>query len=271
MKVINDLGYPDSYILAVQSKLRRPEPEIFRVTEFVGPPMIRHLMLKYWDSLETLASEHQASTIGTAFHKYMEDFKPADWSGETRLQIKTDEGLILSGQPDLWRPGELFDWKTCRVYAFFSSKPEWEAQTNLYAWMIRQIHKVPINKIEIGAIFYDWMPSQKGQNGMPPNRFVRIPIPVWSDEAVRLYLRHQTERHRKVDPCTPEERWARPEHWILYPADKSKSPNGIKFTDEAAACLAQEKMGGKIAHRPTKCVRCNDYCPVRAVCKVRHE
>lgn len=275
MKIINDLDYPQAYIDAI-NKEYVPEPYTIRVTELIDSPWIRHLKIKHWEALAVKASAMQSALLGTAWHglmaKHAQQIPNAVIEQRLEVKINTEPEVTIVGTPDLWiwngEHSKLYDYKTTRIWSWIDQMhlASWEAQTNVYAWLIHHYRSDSIiDQIEIYCFFTDWSPKYAGQHGMPPQPFMHIPIKVWPTEIQTAYVLERVRLHQNPSPCSPQERWHTPAHWIVYTYDGPS--NGIKVLEKSEI----EKYGDRIkriAERPAVDRRCNEhYCPVYKFCK----
>jgi len=229
-----------------------------------------------------------------------------DWKVEERLQVDA-RGWTISGKYDLWRPvalppdfdpipapcvggcdhpahqhlggagGELIDFKVTSAWSFILEptgvKPEWEAQLNLYAFMLRQ-HGTPVTKLTILAILRDWMKSKAMQDpDYPQVGFTSVDVPLWPVEKQEQFLNervkiHQLAREGQYPGCTDEERWAKPEKFAAKKRGQKKAKKLFDDKFEAQQWVVEQSDAHDfvLELRPGKQTRCEDYCAAMPWC-----
>lgn len=190
-------------------------------------------------------------------------------------------GMVLYGTFDLYDLEEetLYDYKVCSVWAF---KPEsqlkWNAQTNVYAFMLREAGYV-VNQIKIVAIFRDWQASKAEFAGAdyPKHQMLTIPIPVIDQEKMRTYIQMRMDLHIKaeqgeVPDCTDKERWATPNSFAVKKKGIKKALRVFTSQQRGSADEYVKQNNAKnagllfIENRIGESKRCDSYCPVRDFC-----
>ncbi|MBU0962272.1 MAG: hypothetical protein KKD48_00005, partial [Nanoarchaeota archaeon] len=134
MKLSNVHNLPQAMVNAM-SDFQKPSKNVLRVSELINAPKQKELRLKHWDEIEEDVSERLWALLGNAMHYILEKGAPDDSFGEEILRAQID-GMIISGQADLWHMGVIEDYKTTSVNSYtFGLKPEWVAQLNVYRWL----------------------------------------------------------------------------------------------------------------------------------------
>jgi len=201
---------------------------------------------------------------------------------EYNLNVTIDN-YVISGTADYFdtREGFLKDYKVCSVYNYIypEARKKWDAQQNSYAYMFRE-NGYQVNGAFIVAIFRDWSRNGKLKNrDYPAHQVMEIPIELIDHGRMHAWLSKRVELHKQADldnvaPCTPKERWAKPDTWAM------EVPGGKRalklFTEEVLAdqyiAENQIKYAGLMKNlRPGESTRCDKYCPVRDVCPQRKE
>jgi hypothetical protein len=271
VKITNRFNLPES-IYNVISKVRKPSENKISVTELIDSPLIRHLRIEHWDSLEEDASDRLWALLGTAIHYAIEKGTPQDALAEERLEVKVDD-ITLSGQADLYQAGEVSDWKTSSVYAFLlGMKDSWSTQLQSYAFLYRSIG-FPVSSLKVHAILRDWMKSKAmTEPDYPQIPFITVDVPVWSEEKVKQYIDERIKLHFHTPPekCSDEERWMRPTTYAVMKGSNKRASRVLDTMDKAEAWIGDQK-GFSIVERPGKDVRCEDHCQVRAFCPYRRD
>jgi hypothetical protein len=251
--------------------------------------------------LETLNEEAKGYTgeyievfqdVAKKLIKMMERFFPeveGRYIFETRLSYEF-EGKILSGQFDLYDKIEkcLYDYKLTSVYNYINpeSRKKWAAQTNIYAFMLRN-EGYEVDKIKVVAIFRDWSRSKAALYGgnYPVHQFMTIPIIVAGQQRMEEWIQTRMKLHFEAEKeaaitgtfplCNGEDRWATSDQYAVIANGMRKALRVFDTEDMAKQYILKEKYKHLkelyIEHRPGKSIRCDYYCPVREVCDQRKE
>lgn len=241
-------------------------------------------MKRHDDQIEEDAADRIFSLMGTLLHDVLEK-SAKDFDHCTTEEALTTEilGWKVTGHYDLSEftlDGELLtDWKLTSVYAMKDKnlKPEWDAQVNIYAELLRLSGK-KVSRAQIVAIGRDWSKSRTARESDYPQRQVIIkPVPLWTTETVNTYLHERVSLHQRADregiwpECTDEERWARPAKWAIIKRGNKKA---TKLCDDEIQ--AKQWINNNVAdshahlhsieYRPGQSIRCESYCPVSQFC-----
>lgn len=282
MKITNRLNLPAPLVKAVTRHPRKREPGSISVSELIQPPQLRALTLRHEAELEEDASDRLWALLGTLLHGILE--KNAEGMDhvitEQELSIEV-LGWKVIGHYDLSEmvlDGEtLTDWKLTSVYAMKDKelKPEWDAQVNCYAELLRRAGR-NITRAQIIAIGRDWSKSRAMREAdYPQQQVVTKAVEIWPAEVITAFLEervllHQVAEEQGIWPeCTPVERWARPDLWALMKKNQKKAVKLLEDESVAQKWLS-EILGGErshfIQHRPGESIRCAGYCPVSSKC-----
>jgi hypothetical protein len=198
---------------------------------------------------------------------------------ETTLHFEYG-GQILSGTFDIYDKVEkcLYDYKVCSVFAYTypESRKKWAAQTNTYAYMLREAGE-EVNEIRIVAIFRDWSASKLefAKSDYPPQQFMTLPIPVVEHHKMEKYIKGRIDLHiaaenGNVPECSGVERWASASEFAIKKPGLKKALRKFPTEVEAATFIRenQHKHAVPLAIdvRPGESKRCENYCPVRDFC-----
>ena len=250
------------------------------VTTLIGPPQINVLRVKHEDEMVIDVKDRMFSVFGTAVHSMLEQvFEEGDLV-EKRLitPITTPLGTLeLSGKPDLLdKEGNLRDYKVTSGWSVLhgEAKPEWEAQLNIYKWMLEQ-EGYEVRRLVIDAIIRDWGESlARRTDGFPKTMYKRVPINIWSKERVENYIQDRTILHQQaiggeVVECTEEERWARPSQYAVMKRGRKKALKLFQACDIEQAYLMADRLkaGHYVEYRSGQNIRCEKYCDVAKYCK----
>ena len=291
MKLTNNHGLSSSIVHAIEQIMGQYDPgrSDITVTGLISPPQQRRLMQEHADELSEDIMECSYRIMGSSAHYVMENAASCDEANicEERYYSHFLNGVVVGGQVDLIEPNEghtLSDYKITSVYAVKEPKPEWIAQLNILALLAKE-NGVKIERLKIVAFLRDWSKAAKEKQdkaGFPyPNPIVEMDIPMWNDEHTTEYVLDRLRAHYSDDtpPCSPEERWAKPDTWAVLQRKKGKwgvraMSGSVSDTKVMAESFINEfVMEGadvkdfKIDFRPGKSNRCEDYCAVNKWCK----
>jgi len=280
----NEYNYPAAIMKAVQAEIYKPREGVLRVSELIDSPLIKRLMLKFWDKIEIDVDEVVSSSLfGTAFHKFLAGFE-SDAMIERRWSVNIGD-YIITGQTDIYKPDEGYieDIKTQSAWAFVFGNKNWERQLNCYAYLIRQ-NGYPVTNLYINSFLRDWSKyeAMRGRNkDYPKHRFHRIRLPLWKNEDIERYIKERVELHRRAAKggeciCTPEERWQRPTTYALKKKGVKRACRVLPSYKEIVQHIKEKGLtkdweSGRIyVEKREGCnVRCENYCIVRNVCPYR--
>lgn len=196
---------------------------------------------------------------------------------------------ILSGAMDHFKNGLVSDLKYTSVFVGKAAReggpssrvPEWEAQENIYAWLLRQ-HGFDVEAVEVCAIYRDWRPGENKQQEDYPRRAETFPLKLWTvqeqekyiRERLRLLITAEDTLDDDLPECTPEEMWERPTVYAVMKFGAKRSTKNFEDQDDATLFAQQQsaKPNGKkmekytVEVRPGVRVRCADYCSVNKWC-----
>lgn len=273
MKITNIHDLPVPIVDACTNFIRKPPPGKISATELIGPPAIRILKKQHWDELVVDVSEMIWSLLGSAVHAILEKADTTNHLSEERLFAEV-EGWKISGQPDLWHPdGTLTDYKVTSVYAATHEKVEWDKQQNVYRWLFQQIG-FETKRMEIVAILRDWQKSKSEKDAdYPQVQVLKRVIPVMDgiqDYITDRVILHQQAEYHDCQPCTPEERWHRNDAWAVMRKGRKRAVRVFNNFSDVEEWMKGEDDKASIQFRPGRDVRCESYCPVRAVCPYKN-
>lgn len=270
MKVTNTMGLPD-VLVNVASNQRKPKQGSISCTELIDSPLIRKLKLKHWDELEVDVSETIKAMLGTALHAHIEKHSGIE-EAEVALKKEFNHWLV-TGNSDYMKNCVLSDWKTTSVWSVILND-SWlkkvEQQLQVYAWLWKH-RGTKVKVLEVVIIFTDWRRSESLRNeNYPRQNIMSVHFDVWSDEAIEKYIAERLEYHNDDNyVCSLEERWARPEQFAIIKEGRKTAVRVFDNRLDAMNLVMDLGRGHEIQHRPGEHVRCQEYCPVRNVCKAR--
>jgi len=240
MKLSNVHNLPQAMVNAM-SDFQKPSKNVLRVSELINAPKQKELRLKHWDEIEEDVSERLWALLGNAMHYILEKGAPDDSFGEERLRAQID-GMIISGQADLWHMGVIEDYKTTSVNSYtFGLKPEWVAQLNVYRWLWYK-SGFKAKALKIHCILRDWIRSKAFMDkDYPQIPFVTIDIPMWTIEETEQYIKARVALHklRVAPPCTNEEKWTRPTTYAVMEEGGARAKRVLSTMGEANLWLKE--------------------------------
>lgn len=268
MRIIND-GLPEPLYRAV-CDVREPDPDTISVTQLIGPPQIRQLTIDHWDDLEEMASDRIWLADGNAMHMLME--RHGNFEGhkaEGFVEAFIDGQRVVGTFDSYYESGKVTDYKRVGIAALFNGpKPEWIAQVNCYAQLLRLAGK-PVYEGEVCVIYRDWMKSKIMTKDYPQKAVEVFPVPLWSEPDAMTYLRSRLALHGQTPapPCSPDERWQRQ---TQYAVKKGTNKRAVRVFDDEVQARAYVVLSNdpklSIEQRPGRSVRCEDYCGVAKYC-----
>ena len=273
MKLTNRLGLPRSIENAVRNDRYSRGGAHISVTGMIAPARKRALEIRHADEITEDVAERIWSLMGQIAHGILERANDDAWC-EERLFIER-YAWTISGAFDryvLEEGGRLQDYKLTSTYSIKEgAKPEWVAQENIYALMLRE-HGYKVSRLEVVTILRDWQKAKaKHDSDYPQVPAVIIPVEMWSANRTEQFIKDRLMAHGKAQTvlpeCTPEERWERPGKFALYKAGNKRATK--LFDDEPSAMAAAEEAGKgfEVRLRPAEQKRCQDYCAALPFCE----
>lgn len=274
MKISNHHNIPEAYVNMANQMIRKPDPNVFHVTELCDSPLIRILRYLHWDELEVDVTEMMWAIDGVVMHEFVAKYSPPHTLTEEELEVIFN-GYTIKGRPDLYHivegKGIIEDHKNTSVYAFLlSEKEEWEQQLNMYAWLYSH-YGLKVDELKIQAKLRDWMKSKTYRDSHYPDvPFITKSIPLWTQENTESFITRRIKAHCSPDPvCTDRERWGRSPGYAVMKPGKKRALRVLPRFELAEQWIMDNVPNGNvnIEERKREYIRCKDYCPVRMVCK----
>ena len=280
MIVTNKYGLPKPFVVAVSKPFYFTEKR-YGVTTLEMPPQLFQLKTRHDEEIEEDVSDRIWLILGTASHKVLEEAAKGDAElvEEGKYTIPVGDCTVVC-KVDLYIPAEkrLCDYKVTSVWSFMGNKikPEWEAQLNMNAAILRE-NGVPVDNIEINGILRDWSKGKALQGNDYPQVPVKIvKIPMWKHETSMDYIRDRVKLHRdaieledhQLPPCSAVDRWERPTKYAVMKTGRKSAVRVLDSNREAETFMAAHKDYKQlsIAVRKGMSARCEDYCPVKKFC-----
>jgi hypothetical protein len=223
-----------------------------------------------------LGDAQTAKAIESLVTEKYPDAHNSDVLLEQTLSVEVD-GMTISGTMDKFTisKGLLEDYKSTKVYAYLNeeSRKKWNAQLNVYAYMLRQ-HGHEVKEASICAIFKDHSVMNVRRNkDYPPVPVMSIPVKLYDDDFMLKYLKKRIMLHKMADKdiqvdCSEKDRWSEGNKLaVMVPSRKKaikvESPEVIQEWLKSNA-YKYPKVYTEVRHGMNR--RCEDYCPVRDVC-----
>ena len=262
MNLTNEYDAPEVFLRAVRGHPYSKGDADFSVTGLLQPPQIARLKNKHWEHLTSDVRDEVWKLLGSGVHAVLENHG----SGATEVRLFSEyNGVKISGAVDVIDGTHLTDYKVSSVWTTKRKlNPNWEAQLNLYAWLLQQ-NGGEVDELTIVVICRDWVKSRADQDGYPDSPIVSIPVPIWSDSKRDAFIAERVRIHTAEDTvsCTNEERWARGAFEVKGPKRSKK----FDTMEEAAAHINRQKTGTfhVVESEPTY-IRCEGWCEVADFC-----
>lgn len=186
---------------------------------------------------------------------------------------------VLYGTPDLFDKltGTLYDYKFCSTFMYTNpeSQQKWEAQTNVYAWLLTQAG-YEVKEIKIIAFFRDWSSRPFGKNkDYPDSQIKEITIKMRTPTEMTNYINHRMKMHLQAEEtgilplCSGRERWATADSWAVKTPTVKKAlrADPQKVVCEKFMVDNEHKYNGMfLEFRPGLSNKCEKYCAVKSFC-----
>jgi hypothetical protein len=279
MIITNKHGLPDTLMALATSDNYSKGDADYSVTEIISPARIARLRRKHYTQMTQDVSDMMWQLLGSALHVVAEKGQTEGYITEERLYAEID-GVILSGAIDIQKVTpqgiEITDYKFTSAWSLRQDKFEWDAQQNIYAYLVRRAKKLPVTKVQICALVRDWSRREAViKPSYPQSPIVVIDLKMWTNEETEKYIRERLNAHRdskvsadwneELPPCDESERWSRD---TQYAVKREGRKTAIRVLDnaEAAEAMAIEEKG-YVEVRKGESVRCTgNYCGVNEWC-----
>jgi len=279
MIITNKHGLPDTLMALATSDNYSKGDADYSVTEIISPARIARLRRKHYTQMTQDVSDMMWQLLGSALHVVAEKGQTEGYITEERLYAEID-GVILSGAIDIQKVTpqgiEITDYKFTSAWSLRQDKFEWDAQQNIYAYLVRKVKKLPVTKVQICALVRDWSRREAAiKPSYPQSPIVVIDLKMWTNEETEKYIRERLNAHRdskvsadwneELPPCNEAERWSRD---TQYAVKREGRKTAIRVLDsaEAAEAMALEEKG-YVEVRKGESVRCTgNYCGVNEWC-----
>ena len=256
-------------------------------TELLGGTCEAILKRRHADDIEEDVSDRVWAILGTAVHEILRQAEASESQiQENWLSVKLEglaSGYELSGIFDLYddSTGTVTDYKTAGTIKWQKQDFEdYRMQTLLYCWLLQQIGFAAWNG-EIVMILRDWSKGKaKFDKDYPQKQVQRVSF-HFSDKDMEeaeefVYMWFIMVKHEEtvpddcLEPCTPEQRWHRPDKYAVTKDGNKRATRVLDDPDEASAlCDELAEKTGKPHHVEVRAggdAKCESYCPVSDFC-----
>ena len=276
MKLTNRLNLPAPFVDACKQQ-RRYKQNRYSVTELNKGACEIVLSRRHWSEIEQDVSEMVWAIFGTAVHSILER------SQETPDQLK--ENFIygefgsdtVTGIFDLYddSTGTVSDYKTVSVWkVIYGEWEDYRRQLLCYCLLLRMMG-FDARSGEIVALLKDHSKTKaRRESGYP-----RYPVFVkrfeftkddfgecseWIRKKLAAIGSAMTVPDEDLAPCSPEERWAKPDKWAVMKKGRKKA---LKLYDtKAEAEIHAIEADGFVEYRKGEDGKCAEYCAVHDWC-----
>lgn len=285
--ITNKLNLPQPFVDAATGN-HEYKPNRYSVTEVLGGTCEAILKRRHQGDVDDDVADRVWAIFGTAVHKVLQESESTDTQlQEQWFSVPIDGTLYeLSGIFDLYddSTGTVTDWKTTSVWTVtFGDFDKWRKQTLLYCWMLRK-HGFDAHRGEIVAILRDHNQRKaRAEKDYPKHPVFRI---GWDftdedfDDAEREVfewfdmLTHQLNWEAVGEglmPCSPEQRWHRPDKWAVMEKGCKKALRVLDSEDAAREWAIGKGIDPTDDHyylefREGEDTRCQSYCSVARFC-----
>jgi hypothetical protein len=279
MKITNKHNVPETLVALASHEYYSKGRADYSATEIISPPRIQRLRKKHYAEMEQDVADMLWQLLGSALHVVAERGQHEGYITEERLYTEID-GVTLSGAIDIQKKTPegilITDYKFTSAWALRQDKPEWEAQQNIYAWLVSRAKGEEVVGVQICALIRDWSRREASVKPEYPQAPIQvIDLPLWDLEKTEAYIRDRLNAHRgskvaadwgdELPPCSEEERWMRDTQYAVK-RDGRKTAIRVLDNEEEAKALA-EKEKGYVEIRLSEPIRCTgNFCGVNQWC-----
>lgn len=305
-KFINPANLPEPYVKAVMADDYDAGESDYTPSSLGKPPYMAALEKEFGEIVEVDVASRFFALMGKMAHKLLEEHDDGKNSRtEIRVYNQIDKWVIgmqfdrlnLDRDPDN-KKITLQDWKMTSVWKFkkdykgnYSPAPEWEAQLNIGAYLLRQggyyndkdgvqkkFDPLPVTDLEVIGLLRDFHQTEAERDQFYPQQpVVSRKLRMWSDSEVLTYIYERANSHDKaknlninlIPPCTDEETWAKPSSWAIMKKGLKRAKKLCTVEEEATKLIDtkyKDEKGMYIEKRPGSRTRCEKYCDIAPFC-----
>jgi len=265
-------GLDDQYVSSSSGR------ESYGVTTLGSAPWRIRLMKDHREEVEEDVVDRFFAFRGQMMHKALEDIPLFNVLPEVKVGMEVN-GAWISGRIDVVGPGVIEDHKMQTVEAYWymddERKLELAKQLNPYRYMMFHIFGMHVNKLTANMYLMNWVARKaKFEKNYPKKPHFAIDVPVWTIDETHNYILDRIAQHRKpfeeMEPCSPAERWARPDMYALIAKDAKRATKQEPSIEALEKWMERNptkiKKKSEIIKRPGGDNRCEGYCRVNLHC-----
>lgn len=279
MKITNKHNVPETLVALASRDYYSKGKSDYSVTEIISPPRIQRLRRLHHEEMEQDVSDMLWQLLGSALHVVAERGVAEGHITEERLIAEVD-GVKLSGAIDIQKVESdgvtITDYKFTSAWALRQDKPEWEAQQNIYAWLVETVKGQKVKGIQICALVRDWSRREASVKPSYPQAPIQVlELPLWDSSYTEQYIKERIEAHRmskvqadwgdELPPCSDDERWVRETKYAVMREGRKTAIRVFDTQHEADELAIKEK--GYVEVRKGEAIRCTgNFCGVAQWC-----
>lgn len=280
MIITNKFGLPEAMVRAVETSPHNSEGSLSATTLLRG---IKETVLtkRHWSSLEDDVSDRIWALFGTAVHSLLEHEGETEVC-EEQLSFIVDD-IKITGRLDNYclQSGTVTDYKTASVWKVkFNDFSDWEKQGMIYAWLLKKAGFEP-KKLRFVAMLKDHSKTEAGRTSSYPQSPIHIVefevndakhdwIEKFIIGKVAEYKQAQELGDDEIEPCTEEERWAKPTKWAVVKKGAKRATKLCDTEQEAIDYIGVQK-DFEIEYRAGESTKCISYCSCNKYCNFYKE
>jgi hypothetical protein len=279
LKITNKHNVPETLVALASRDYYSKGKSDYSVTEIISPPRIQRLRRLHHEEMEQDVSDMLWQLLGSALHVVAERGVAEGHITEERLIAEVD-GVKLSGAIDIQKVESdgvtITDYKFTSAWALRQDKPEWEAQQNIYAWLVETVKGQKVKGIQICALVRDWSRREASVKPSYPQAPIQVlELPLWDSSYTEQYIKERIEAHRmskvqadwgdELPPCSDDERWVRETKYAVMREGRKTAIRVFDTQHEADELAIKEK--GYVEIRKGEAIRCTgNFCGVAQWC-----
>ena len=279
MKITNKHNVPETLVALASRDYYTKGKADYSVTEIISPPRIQRLRRKHHEEMEQDVSDMLWQLLGSALHVVAERGAAEGHITEERLIMEISD-VRLSGAIDIQRVTDdgiiITDYKFTSAWALRQDKPEWEAQQNIYAYLVEKVKGQKVKGVQICALIRDWSRREASVKPDYPQAPIQVlELPLWAMDQTEAYIKERIDAHRlskvqadwgdELPPCTDDERWVRETKYAVKREGRKTAIRVLDTQHEADELAAKEK--GYVEIRKGEAIRCTgNFCGVSQWC-----
>lgn len=213
-------------------------------------------------SNEDAADSFQAF-LGNCVHEWLQNHIKGG-ENEKKIEIKIDDVHTVVGVIDRLENHKIIDYKVRK-----STDSNFEnaiKQIKIYAYLLRE-KGVFVEKGEVHVFKKDW--SKMKNSDKPPIEIIEFDIDSfdieWAKEFVFRKINEFEKARKNLPLCSDIEKWKQNDLWAVYSKEENLKAKKVFTNETDAKNYAKQKM--KIVLREGKCIKCENFCKVRNICK----